>query len=253
MKRVLNTEGYSLIFDDSKWNGVFLKGNGFSYEAHIRDWIHLSVKGKVFVNVGANYGIHVFNAYRAGAKKILAFEVVPEVFDMLNEAMTVNKMSDKVSCYRIAVGDRKGIATLVCGTSDNGVVNWCARNEGEEYVNSDTLTPYLEPFIDEEVVFVIDAEGSEFRVIRGMQAFVEKKKPKIIFEILREMFLQQEVLSELTWLSKLGYSLRIFNRPNQRGLCSNDPKTVTDRIYSMDDSVVDVELIPPVLPLFATL
>lgn len=253
MRKLLKTEGYSILMDDDKWNGFVLSVNGFRYELHIRDWIYREVPGRVFINVGANYGIHVLNAYRAGAKKILAFEPLEEVYSYLVENVAVNNMTDRVTCHNLAIGDFQGTVYMKKGTSDNGVVNWSDPLDGEIPVKASTLMPFLEDMYSEEVVFLIDAEGSEFKVFKGMQEYIRRRKPRMVFEILLDHFFPEEIEENLKWLSSLGYRFRIFDRPNQRGVCSSDVSIIFSRIKESKDGVLDVDAIPSPPNLFKVL
>lgn len=244
MKAYMCSEGYTIVIEDGLWNGNVLKNSGFSYEPHIRNWIYEHVPGKVLVNVGANYGIHVLNAIRAGAKQVLAFEVIKEVNDCLLETIKLNNIQDKVSCYNVGIGDRNGVGYLRRDIQDNATVNWGIKEEGEREVEIRTLPEYLVGLNPADTIFLMDVEGSEFKVMSGMSDYIRLHKPRIVFEILRHVLTREVVTDNIRWLGSVGYKFRLFDRPNHAGIKTGNTEELLAKIYDMTDPVMDVELIP---------
>ena len=244
MKAYMCSEGYTIVIEDGLWNGKVLKNSGFSYEPHIRNWIYEHVPGKVLVNVGANYGIHVLNGVRAGAKHVLAFEVIKEVNDCLLETIKLNNIQDKVSCYNVGIGDRNGVGYLRRDIQDNATVNWGIKEEGEREVEVRTLPEYLAGFVPEDIIFLMDAEGSEFHAMQGMGDFILGYKPRVVFEVLPHCITREEIVTNINWLCSIGYTFRLFDRPNQTGIITGNAGELITRIYEIKDSVMDIEIIP---------
>lgn len=244
MKVKLYIEGHVVVIDEGKWNGRALLNGQFNYEPHIKNWIYRYAPGKIFIDVGANYGIHVLNAVRAGAKQVIAFEALSEVYECLSETVRLNHIQDRVTCYSVAVGDRNGVGYICKDCQDNATINWGDKEEGERAVETRTLAEYLVGLNPSDVVILMDVEGSEFKVMDGMKEFIQTYKPRLVFEILRHVLPREEITDKVRWLSSLGYKFRLFDRPNHAGITTGNTYELLARIYEMIDEVMDVELIP---------
>ncbi|MCK9326923.1 MAG: FkbM family methyltransferase [Bacteroidales bacterium] len=244
MKSKLYTEGFTIIIDNEKWNGRSLLNGQFNYEPHIKNWIYKYVPGKILVDIGANYGIHVLNAIRAGAKQVLAFEALSEVFSCLTETVKINNLQDKITCYPVAVGDRNGVGYICKNYDDNATINWGSKEEGEREVETRTLQEYLVGLNPADTIFLMDVEGSEFKVMSGMSDYIRLHKPRIVFEILRHVLTREVITDNIRWLGSVGYKFRLFDRPNHAGIKTGNTEELLAKIYDMTDPVMDVELIP---------
>lgn len=244
MKNRLYTEGYTIVLNDTMQNGRALMTARFKYEPHIKNWIYRNAPGKVFIDVGASYGIHVLNAARAGAEHVYAFEVIPEVYKCLLETVKLNSLQDKVTCYNVAIGDSEGESHLLKDIDDNGMMNWDNSGESGRKVPVKPLLGYLENLPPEDTIFLMDVEGSEFKVMLGIADYIKKYKPRIVFEILRFCFTKDEIADNIQWLSGIGYGFQLFDRPNQTGLVTNSVPELLNKIDEMKDGVMDIELIP---------
>jgi FkbM family methyltransferase len=150
----------------------------------------------VFLDVGANVGLHTLAAARhlgQGGGAVLAFEPHPENFRALTENLRRNGLRH-VTAENLGLADAP--ATLTGrGPARGG--NWSLGSRGEAAfpVRLVRLDDYLDehplPRLD---VLKIDVEGAEVRVLRGAARTLERFRPIVLFEVCP------------AWLRRLGAS-----------------------------------------------
>ena len=150
----------------------------------------------VFVDVGANVGIHTLAVARhlaAGGGAVLAFEPHP-----INHRLLVHNI--RQNRLRHVVAENLGLAeapALLTGTASKSGGNWSLASQGEYRfeVRLVRLDDYLQdhpiPRLD---LIKIDVEGAEVRVLRGARNTIERFRPMIVFEVCP------------AWLTKMGTS-----------------------------------------------
>jgi FkbM family methyltransferase len=130
----------------------------------------------VFVDIGANIGIHTLQAARAvGATgMVYSFEPDPKTFGILQQNVRANGFH-RVELYPLAVLDRKGELPLY---RVEGLSTWNNIFGGKDaassvLVESAALDEALQhvPRID---VIKIDAEGAEPAILRGMEKILAR-------------------------------------------------------------------------------
>jgi FkbM family methyltransferase len=139
----------------------------------------------VFVDVGANVGIHTLAAARqlaAGGGAVLAFEPHPANYGSLVRNLENNGLRHVIA-ENLGLADAPAVLT---GTASAGEGNWSLASQGEyqfevELVRlDDYLTDHPLPRLD---VMKIDVEGAEVRVLRGGRATIRRFHPLIVFEV----------------------------------------------------------------------
>ncbi len=150
----------------------------------------------VFVDVGANVGIHTLAVARhlaAGGGAVLAFEPHPVNHRLLIHNIHQNRL-------RHVIAENLGLAeapALLTGTASQSGGNWSLASQGEYRfeVQLVRLDDYLQdhplPRLD---LMKIDVEGAEVRVLRGARKTIERFRPLIVFEVCP------------AWLTKMGTS-----------------------------------------------
>jgi FkbM family methyltransferase len=142
--------------------------------------------GKVFIDVGANFGVYTLVAGKLVGEtgKVLSFEPTAQSFAILGQNIALNHLTN-VRPFQVALAQTRGKAWLYHGFDPVG--NSLGRdplcgNEGEE-VQTDALDNVLE---ESSIVRVdaikIDVEGAEELVLRGAIRCLTKHKPIVIFE-----------------------------------------------------------------------
>ena len=178
---------------------------------------------KVILDLGANSGIYSLVAKSVNpSSKIHAFEPVDRVFKILKK--NVSKNDFDITCHKKAVSNKDGIAFFYDDNEEftqSVVVNMdlsetAIDRKVEEKtlhrVETETIT--LDTFIKENDItkidlIKIDVETHEPEVFEGFKDNLEKFKPTLIVEIIRD----HVALSLQETLSVLGYNFFYINEP----------------------------------------
>jgi FkbM family methyltransferase len=142
--------------------------------------------GKIFVDVGANFGVYTLVASRLVGEtgRVLAFEPTAQSFAILRQNIELNCFRN-VDGFQVALAETRGKAWLNYGWDPVG--NWLGKdlrgeNEGEE-VRTESLDQLLEENgIDRVDAIKIDVEGAEELVLLGATRCLTHQRPIVIFE-----------------------------------------------------------------------
>ncbi|MBR5402350.1 MAG: FkbM family methyltransferase [Treponema sp.] len=166
----------------------------------------------IFIDIGANIGNHslyFFNECHAASS--YCFEPVKDTFKILEKNISLNNLTNKAHLYNIALGQKKGRASLSYYNSYNiGMAKLSNDSEGEyQVVSLDELK------INANIKFIkIDVEGFELDVIQGMVQTLERYSPYIMIEIRHNLFNDIDSL-----LKKLGYKRFEINQNEELQNC----------------------------------
>ena len=142
--------------------------------------------GKVFIDVGANFGVYTLVASKlAGAAgKVIAIEPTAQSFAVLRQNIALNHFAN-VRAFQVALTQTRGKAWLYHGWDPVGNslgMDPLRGDEGEE-VQTESLDNLLEEnSIDRVDVIKVDVEGAEELVLRGATRTLITNSPVIIFE-----------------------------------------------------------------------
>jgi FkbM family methyltransferase len=142
--------------------------------------------GKVFIDVGANFGVYTLIASRLVGEtgRVFAFEPTAQSFEVLRQNIALNQISN-VRAFQLALAEAKGKAWLYYGWDPVGNslgMDPLGGDKGEE-VKIETLDNLLEEYsLDRVDAIKIDVEGAEELVLRGATRSLALHKPVIIFE-----------------------------------------------------------------------
>jgi FkbM family methyltransferase len=142
--------------------------------------------GKVFVDVGANFGVYTLVASQlAGAAgKVIAIEPTAQSFATLRQNIALNRFAN-VRAFQVALTQKRGKAWLYHGWDPVGNslgMDPLGGEEGEE-VQTESLDDLLEEnSIDRVDAIKIDVEGAEELVLRGARRTLITSRPVVIFE-----------------------------------------------------------------------
>jgi FkbM family methyltransferase len=142
--------------------------------------------GKLFVDVGANFGIYTLVASKIVGEtgRVLAFEPTAQSFAVLRRNVELNRFTN-VRGFQAALAETRSRAWLNYGWDPVG--NWLDKdsicgNQGEE-VQTEALDQLLEENgIDRVDAIKIDVEGAEELVLRGATRCLTMQRPVVIFE-----------------------------------------------------------------------
>lgn len=155
----------------------------------LADWSrYRHAHDKVFVDVGANSGLHTIQAspfYR----QVHAFEPYPPMFERLQHAIRTNGLTNVVA-HRVALSDNDGEVLFRVpepGNTGTGSIvgdGNVAEQKGLIRVQTAKGDGYLDGSVAEVGAIKIDVEGAETRVLDGLQRRIRKDRPLLVFEVL---------------------------------------------------------------------
>lgn len=127
--------------------------------------LHFLREEDLFMDIGANVGSYTVLASGHIGAKTFSFEPVPSTFSHLVNNVSINKMSDKVKAFNLALGSQKGSINF---TSTYDTINHVAKD-----VDTNTISVPVETvdniLVDQKIPILlkIDVEGFETEVIKG--------------------------------------------------------------------------------------
>ena len=141
-------------------------------------------KNATVLDVGANIGNHsVFFATIGGAKRVIAFEPIPESFRMLKKNIKINKIDDIVTVFNLGLGSYNSDGEIDFMASDNiGGTSIKASETKNKYTVSIVALDQFKLDIKKLDFIKIDVEGFEIEALKGMKNIIKKYKPIIFIE-----------------------------------------------------------------------
>ena len=186
------------ILDLPRWNvrmffpaqrkgfGKFIFAFREYYEPELAYLEKVLSPGKVFIDVGANFGVYTLVASKlAGAAgKVIAIEPTAQSFAVLRQNIALNHLAN-VRAFRVALTQTRGKAWLYHGWdpvgNSLGMDPLCG--EGGEEVQTESLDNLMEQNgIGHVDVIKVDVEGAEELVLRGATRTLTTNSPVVIFE-----------------------------------------------------------------------
>jgi FkbM family methyltransferase len=154
----------------------------FTKEPDTIEWIRGFQPGETLLDVGANVGMYSIWAAKTRGVRVFAFEPEAQNYAVLNRNIYLNKLSDLISAYCVALSDRSGFDKLYLSTYAIGM---SCHNFGEpvdfkyEQFNSPFLQGSFATTVDQIVEqgvmpvpqhIKIDVDGIEPKVIGGSRS-----------------------------------------------------------------------------------
>lgn len=180
----------------------------------------LARPGEVFLDVGANLGLHSLGVAKEVGCHVAAFEPSPPTADCLEKSVAENELEHLVRIFRVAISDEEGSAELVEPEHHVGQAALEAPTEGFREGNRyevpvarlDTygeFQEYIRALGARVGLLKMDIEGAEERALRGMESLLRQHRPAIVMEIydgnLNGFGSSREAIFE--FLANLGYEL----------------------------------------------
>ncbi len=165
---------------------------GNFFEEELLDFLKeaLGKPGAAIVDVGANIGNHViYYGKHLNPSVIYPVEPNPEAIRIMDTNIALNDLEGLIDRrgVGIGVGKEKGSFSLASDTSDNMGATFLSADESGEI----DVVPLDDLFESERIDFIkIDAEGMEFDVLAGAQKLIERNRPLIWIEVLKENTMQ---------------------------------------------------------------
>lgn len=192
---IIEFEGHSIRMPLRPWNSwldwavaVSIIGHDIEIVQTYSALIKSDQRPAIFLDVGANYGMHSTLFLSAGIP-IIAFEPNPACYPHFQTRCELNGLSGRWEQF--ALSNESGNAELVypenetwLGSLSHEVIP-TLKNFGETIVREVPLRR-LDDYFDEippgEVLVKIDVEGFELEVLQGATQILRERKPKLIFE-----------------------------------------------------------------------
>ncbi len=174
--------------------------------------------GDMFVDVGANVGLHTIAAARAmhGAGKIVAFEPFEGTKRLLEKTVWINGFSDIVKIHQAAVSWRSGDEDFFLGaTSGHHSLLFSGGLDGSPSVRVSTVK--LDDVIDKDEavsLLKIDVEGAELDVVKGAAELIKTNRDLALIMEFGASHLEHSGHSPHEWISALtdlGFVYRAIN------------------------------------------
>jgi len=198
--------------------GNFINHYGY-WEGHLYQFYSQLIKDTdVVLDAGANIGFHTVQFAKL-AKHVYAFEPQKLIFNLLSTNILFNYVSDKVSHYRLGLGDKKTtlhMQSLETTRQANGMENYGGL--GLSTSETDTQPVDLIVFDDLNIdvdVIKMDIQGSEFYALTGMKQTLLKNEPWLILEnYYNQQYEQKGDKESLQLLLDMGYEVIRFMHNN---------------------------------------
>ncbi len=176
--------GQTIRLDESlrRWN-VASEG---AMQAVFREFL---TPGGVFVDVGANFGLHtVYGAKLVGEKgRVYAFEPVPTNLALLHRNIALSDVSGQVTVVEAAVSNStEAQLTFFLPVEEVAVTASLKPSQGnlkETKVANLRFDDYWKPIGDQITLMKIDVEGAELEVLRGAEATLAEQRPPLVIEV----------------------------------------------------------------------
>jgi len=143
-------------------------------------------EGGIFVDVGANIGWYTIIASKIVGQtgNVLAFEPDPTNFELLKKNCALNGLKN-VELINQALSDKSDSEFLYRSSNNFGDHRLYASEEEREKIVVGTLT--LDNLIESRGLkniqtIKVDTQGSEPKILRGMQRYIKREKPVIFLE-----------------------------------------------------------------------
>jgi FkbM family methyltransferase len=183
----LVTDGRDSIASALYWSGR----DGFEPELLRLFFTLIENAGTVF-DVGANTGLYgLIAALHDPARSVRAFEPHPSIYPRLVENARANGLENLVA-EPLAVGDRDGRITLHLPSTltlslSASTLSGFRRTDRSMSVHCTTLDTYVrDRGLGRVDLLKLDTEATEPRVLAGARELVERDRPWIVCEVLRD-------------------------------------------------------------------
>ncbi len=181
----------------------------FTKEPETIDWINTFERGDVLFDIGANVGVYSVYAGKRGVE-VLAFEPESQNYALVNRNIFLNRLSDTVRCFSIAISDKDGLDYLYIPQFTPGA----SLNNFGESVDFDHQ-PFEASFRQAGISFSIDSlvtqpgipfpnhlkvdvDGIEDKIVRGAyDTFRDQRLRSISIELNEHLSETNEIIGAI--------------------------------------------------------
>ena len=191
-RQVMHYRGFELHYS----RGTSLMdelGHGRIYEPEVSRQVVAALRGAtpaLFLDIGANIGLITLNVLaEVPAAQVVAFEPGSHQLELLQRTVTANRLDDRVTLVRSALGNREGSAHFAVHrsrhASGDGFLD--TRRAGRTRmveVPVTTLDRWWDRVGRPRVnAMKIDTEGAELWVLQGGEEMLASCRPLVVFEL----------------------------------------------------------------------
>jgi FkbM family methyltransferase len=208
------------ISKEIKINGIYEKDLYFV----LQKFLEIN-KNAVCLDVGANIGNHTLTMGQY-AKKVYAFEPVPEIFEVLSKNINENKLNKKVKLCNFGLSNNDQILEIAIERSGNigrsGIVNSGVQSRDSKYeiqqIQVKTGDETVQKYSINRVDFIkMDIEGHETEAILGLKETIQKFRPVMCIEWncdkVRDGFKNHDIFNNIL----KGYECKAISYDNKFG------------------------------------
>jgi len=176
---IKNEDGVFQFYENDAIGQHLQKGN--RWEKHFTELCSLLIKkGDRCIDVGAHTGLSTIPMYNAGAEIVHSFEPNYETYQLLTANCEFNLLPTKY-CYNMAVGNEYKMVGMEKYNSNSGLLNYGSYSITD---GSDIQMIRLDDFdLSNTSLIKIDAQGSEYQVLKGAEQLILRNFPNIFIEI----------------------------------------------------------------------
>ena len=229
--------GHIFFLDLNDTNRVLSNQEEYSLDS-IKNYIK---EGDVVVDVGASIGMYTLEmAKLVGDKgRVIAFEPLKEGFDLMKKNVQLNNYEDRVRIYNKAVTNKTGKGKLFYCPYHIGASIMYNTFDDREEIEVDTIK--LDDFFEDtgkDISFIkIDADGSEYFILKGGEETLKKTKNMIIEFVPENIKSQGATPKEFLDLIK-SYGFKIYSiNDSKEKIESGDLDYLLNRFQSGDDDM----------------
>lgn len=149
---------------------------------------------EVFLDVGANLGLHSLGVAKDVGCSVISFEPSPKTADCFERSIRENGLEKTVSAFRVALSYEEGTAFSVEPPRHVGQAALEAPTEGfreggrfevkmEALDHFEAFQAHLSALGKRVGLIKMDIEGAEERALRGMEKLLLEHRPAIVMEL----------------------------------------------------------------------
>ncbi len=177
--------------------------------------LHFLRKGDLFIDIGANVGSYTLLASGVCNSESIAFEPVPETFNILSQNIALNKLEHLTKPENKGVGAEETEVWITTGSDTKNHIELIPGSAQNSRIYVCSLDNYLKDRVP--ALIKIDVEGYETEVIRGAQQILQAEGLKaVIIELNgsghRYGYDEQNIHKELLTKGFSPYTYKPFTR-----------------------------------------
>jgi len=200
-------------------------------------------KGHIVVDVGAFIGgyTYMFSKLVGNKGKVYAFEPVPYLFNILGFHCNLFNLKNVLTENK-AVSDHEGYLKLILseGNVQDNRLAYTENTNKYVLINTTSLDKYFEKQSVLPDIVKIDAQGADYKVIKGMINLIKKKNLVIFCEFEPKAIRRcgDDPLEFLKFISNLGFKIFEIDYKNNRINYINDLKLLLEKYLNSHCDII---------------